>query len=372
MLWSYQAALRRYLKQGPAANLEPALKLGRLSIAQGMETLDLALIHEQALIALALPIEVPAVRILTVKQAKVFFAEAIVPMEETHRLAQASNVRLNRLNRGLIRRTQEFAASNQRLKIEIARRRAGEKSLRESARQAKRMLAQSQRLQERLSLLSRRILSVQEEERKRISRELHDVIAQMLTGINLRLAALKLEATADAKDLSHKISLTQKLVEKSVDLVHQFARELRPAALDDLGLIPALHAFLKTFTRETGILVSLTAFSGVEQMSSVKRTALYRVAHEALNNVVRHTKAGRVTVSIRRTGDLVLMLIEDDGPALPKERIRSSRKSQRLGLLGMKERMEIVGGIFTFETAPGRGGIVRVQIPFGDKERIKP
>ncbi len=94
-----------------------------------------------------------------------------------------------------------------------------------------------------------------------ISRELHDVIAQTLTGINVRLAALKKESTLNNKDLQRNIASTQRLVEKSVDIVHRFARELRPAVLDDLGLIPALHSFMKDFTKRTGVRVSLTAFA---------------------------------------------------------------------------------------------------------------
>ncbi len=115
------------------------------------------------------------------------------------------------------------------------------------------MLEQSDHLQEQLRRLSRQILSAQEDERKKISRELHDVIAQTLTGINVRLATLKKEAALNTKGLDRNIARTQRLVEKSVDIVHQFARELRPAVLDDLGLIPALHSFVKIFSKRTGI-----------------------------------------------------------------------------------------------------------------------
>ena len=102
-------------------------------------------------------------------------------------------------------------------------------------------------MQEQLRLLSRQLLSAQEEERKKISRELHDVIAQTLAGINVRLAALKKEAALNTKGLEHNITRTQRLVQHSVEIVHRFARELRPTVLDDLGLIPALHTFMKSF-----------------------------------------------------------------------------------------------------------------------------
>lgn len=374
LLHPYQAALRRYLAKGTTASLQSALRLGRQAVAQGMETLDLALIHEQALIAQALPIQSSVARDRIIKQASAFFAEAIIPMEETHRSALEANVHLSRLNQGLSRRTMDLATSNRKLKKEVARRQVVEESLRQSEQHSSLLLEESRLLQEQLRLLSRRILSVQEEERKRISRELHDVIAQMLTGITVRLATLKLEAAVNTKGLSRKISRTQRLVEKSVAIVHRFARELRPAVLDDLGLIPALHTFLKSFTQKTGIRMSLTAFAGVENLNNAKRTALYRVAHEALTNVARHAHASRVDVSIRKIAKAALMQIKDDGKSFDVERIWHARKSQRLGLLGMRERVEMVGGTFTVESAPGQGTTIQAQVPFdsSSKERTRP
>src|SRR3984885_8637321 len=168
-------------------------------------------------------------------------------------------------------------------------------------------------MQGQLRQLSRQILSTQEEERKRISRELHDVIAQTLTGINVRLGALKKAAASNTTHLDRNIAETQRLVEKSVDLVHEFARELRPAVLDDLGLIPALHTFAKLFSKRTGIQVHLKAFAGVEQLGNNYRTILYRVAQEALTNVSRHAQASRVEVNIQELPDGTSMKINDNG-----------------------------------------------------------
>src|SRR6185436_9887226 len=144
---------------------------------------------------------------------------------------------------------------------------------------------------------------------------------QTLTGINVRLAALKTEATLNTKDLQKKISSTQRLVERSVDIVHRFARDLRPAVLDDLGLIPALHSFLKSFTTRTGVLAHLTAFAAVEQLDTARRTVLFRVAQEALTNVSRHAQASRVDVSIQKSGHAVCMQIKDDGKSFDVERV---------------------------------------------------
>lgn len=363
MLRPYRAALRRYLKPGASTSLRPAMKLGRQAVALGLETLDLALIHEQCVIGMMKSGNAPAVRSRMVLRARKFFAEAIVAMEETHRSALEANAHLSRLNRGLSRRTLDLATSNRQLKREIARRQTVEETLRKSELHSRRLLDHSRQLQEQLRHLSRRILLAQEEERKRISRELHDVIAQMLTGINLRLASLKLEATANTKGLGQKISRTQRLVERSVDRVHRFALELRPAVLDDLGLVPALHSYLKIFAKESGIRTSLTAFKGLDQLSGAKRTVLYRVAQEALTNVACHAQASRVGVDIRRKASDVCMQIRDNGKSFDVEKTLRAGKIPHLGLLGMQERVEMVRGKFSITSTPGRGTVVQALIP---------
>ena len=264
------------------------------------------------------------------------------------------------------RRFDVLTASNRRLELEIVRRRAGEKALRESERHQRDLLAQSHLMQEKLRQLSRQVLRAQEEERKRISRELHDVIAQTLTGINVHLAALKKEATINTKGLDRNIARTQRLVQKSVDIVHQFARELRPAVLDDLGLIPALHSFMKSFSVRTGIRTRLTAFAGVEQLDSARRTALYRVAQEALTNVSRHAQATQTQVDIQKLDGAISMRIKDNGKGFQPERVSHSLKRKRLGLLGMSERLEMVKGRLTIESAPGKGTTIQARIPFAD------
>jgi signal transduction histidine kinase len=219
-------------------------------------------------------------------------------------------------------------------------------------------------MQEQLRHLTRQLLLAQEEERKKISRELHDEIAQTLTGINVQLATLKTEATTNIKGLRKKIARTQRMVEKSVDIVHRFARELRPTVLDDLGLIPALHSFVKSLAKRTGIHIHLTVFAAVEKLAGDKRTVLYRVAQEALTNVARHAQASLVDLSIVKLPDSICMKIRDDGKSFQVDRMLNARKNKRLGLLGMRERVEMVGGSFRVESAPGKGTTIRAQIPF--------
>jgi len=167
------------------------------------------------------------------------------------------------------------------------------------------------------------------------------------------------------KGLDRNIALTQRLVEKSVNIVHRFARDLRPAVLDDLGLIPALHSFMKNFTTQTGVHSHLTAFAGVEQLDATRRTVLFRIAQEALTNVGRHAKASRVEVDIRKLPDCICMKIKDDGKSFEVERVMGSRGSKRLGLLGMRERMEMVGGKFEIESSSGKGTTIVARIPHG-------
>lgn len=264
------------------------------------------------------------------------------------------------------RRLEVMAASNRKLEVEIVRRRRVEESLKQSQQDQSRLLDLSQHMQEQLRNLSRQILLAQEAERKRISRELHDVIAQTLTGINVHLAGLKITATINPKSLAENISRTQRLVEHSVKIIHQFARELRPAVLDDLGLIPALNTFMKHFQAETGLRVSLSAEVVAAQVQGDKRTVLFRVAQEALTNIARHAKASRAAVKLQKLDRNICMTITDNGKGFQQKLLLQKGKKQRLGLLGMRERVEMVSGNFTVQSTPGKGTTVRVQIPLAD------
>jgi signal transduction histidine kinase len=359
----YQLALRKHLQQGRQASLESARGLGSQALAAGLQTLDLAKLHEQTLVADVLRNCPAGKRAALIKQAGVFFAVAITPIEKTHRSAREATEQLKKFIETLSQRTVELAASNLELSLEIVQRQAAEAALKKSERHYSQLLEQSDRLQEQLRRLSRQILSAQEDERKKISRELHDVIAQTLTGINVRLAALKKEAAINTKGLDRNIAGTQRLVEKSVNIVHQFARELRPAVLDDLGLIPALHTFMKHFTARTGVRTHLTAFSGIEQLDTTRRTVLYRVAQEALVNVGRHAQASQAQVTIQKLDGAICMRIKDNGKGFQAERLSHGKRNKRLGLLGMSERVEMVNGNFTVESVPGKGATVQAQIP---------
>ena len=365
----YQAALLAYLKQGPKATLLRAHGMGQRAAAAKLQTLDIAKLHEQILVSRVLPGIQAGRRAMLIKRAGAFFTEAITPIEKIRHTAHEAALHLNKIVEMLSQRTVELAASNQELQQEIVQRKAVEAALKKSEHHYGELLKQSDHLQNQLRQLSRQILLAQEEERREISRELHDVIAQTLTGMNVRLAALAKEAAVNTKGLDRNIARTQRLVEKSVDIVHQFARELRPAVLDDLGLIPALHSFVKIFSKRTRILVHLKAFAEVEQLPLAKRTVLFRVAQEALTNVARHAQASRVEVNIQKLPEGICMKIKDDGKSFEVDRVLHAKGGKRLGLLGMRERLEMVGGHFGVESVQGKGTTVIAQIPLSKSAR---
>ncbi len=260
-------------------------------------------------------------------------------------------------------RVQALTVANRHLKQEIVHRQAVEAELKESQQQQGRLLQESRAMQEQLRQLSHGILQAQEEERKRISRELHDDISQTLVNINVQLETLARSTSVDPAAFRARVLRTQRLVEASVETVREFARELRPSMLDDLGLIPALHSYLKDFSLRTGIRARLATFAGVEKLNNMRRTILYRVAQSALTNVARHAEASEVQVSIRSLPDAVRMDIRDNGRSFDVERVMRTKRNRHLGLLGMRERGEMVGGTLTVLSAAGRGTTVRLQIP---------
>jgi signal transduction histidine kinase len=217
----YTAALRKHLKQGPQASLQPARALGRQAVAGALETLDVAKIHDGALAAL----EASSSKDGIIKRAEIFFAEAITPIEKTHGAALKANAHLNQLNKTLDRRTVDLAASNRFLKQDIVQRKGVEQALKKSAGRYARLVTESHRLEKHLRHLTHQLLSMQEKRRTKISRKLHNEIAQTLLGINVRLLTLKKEATVNTKDFKKEIASTQRLVEKSVKTMSRFGHE---------------------------------------------------------------------------------------------------------------------------------------------------
>jgi signal transduction histidine kinase len=220
---NYTSALRKHLKQGPRASLQPARGLGRQAMTIGLETLDLARIHEEALSRL----EASSSKDGIIERAELFFTEAITPIEKTHLAALRTNSQLDQVNQTLNRRTMDLALTNRSLKQSIVQRKTVQSALRKSGGRSKKLLEESHRLQKHLQHLTHQILSAQEDRRKKISHKLQDEIAQTLLGINVRLVTLKQEAATNAAGLQKEIASTRRLVDKSMKSIRRFAREFR-------------------------------------------------------------------------------------------------------------------------------------------------
>lgn len=203
----------------------------------------------------------------------------------------------------------------------------------------------------RLEQLSARLLEIQEEERKRLSRELHDEIGQTLTALRIEIS----EA-----ERGGGLARARALIEDVLRSVRNVALLLRPSMLDDLGLVPALQWQIEQFTRRTGIPVDFREEGVPEPLPDALNTCLYRIAQEALHNVERHAAASRVRVEIRGGDGMITMAVQDDGrgfvPGEPAE-------GARLGLVGVKERVAGQHGIFALDSAPGRGARLEVRLP---------
>jgi signal transduction histidine kinase len=360
----YLAALRSHLGARRANGTAIARNLGRDVITSGLSALDLVRIHESALAELAASHDFARAHHGLITRAGRFLAAALVPVEKLHHGTRASFRLLQQRAETLRLHQAELAKGNRQLKREVVRRRAGEEAVKKSNELNRQLLEQSQIMQKKLRLVTRQVLAVQEEERRQISRELHDEIAQTLVGINVELAALSHAGATEPKALRARIARTQRLVQKSVRAVHQFARELRPAALEDLGLIPALQVFMEKLSARKKLIINLTAFARVEELDAARRVVLFRVAQESLTNVARHAQASTVNMVISELPDAVRMEVNDDGKSFDVLHTLASKTNRRLGLLGMRERVEMVGGTLAIESSPGQGTSVRVEIPF--------
>ena len=221
----YTNALRKYLRAGLRGSLQSALGLGRQAVVLRLETLELARMHERAFAALRPLNEKPR----SIKQAEVFFTEAITPILETHRAARQSKLDLDRLTETLDERTAELASTNRQLQRGILRRKSVETALKKSGIRYSKLLKDSLHLQAGLRELTHQVLAAQEDERTKMSQELQNEIAQTLLGINARLLSLQKAARGNTHGLQNEIATAQRLVVKSARSVRRLACEFRSA-----------------------------------------------------------------------------------------------------------------------------------------------
>ena len=211
--------------------------------------------------------------------------------------------------------------------------------------------------------LLKKVVLAQEEERRRIARELHDEMGQALTSLLIGLKVTEgTLASPEARTVNNEMKAT---VAQLFDSVHNLALELRPSLLDDLGLVPALSNYVRKWPALSGVQIDFaaTGMAGLRLPREIE-TTLYRVVQEALTNVVRHAQAQRASVLLERRGNSVVAIVEDNGRGFNVAEVRSEQATrQRLGLYGLQERASLIGGQFTVESTIGRGTTVYVEVP---------
>jgi signal transduction histidine kinase len=220
----------------------------------------------------------------------------------------------------------------------------------------------------RLETLSRRLVEAQEAERRHIARELHDEIGQAFTALKLNLQSL--ERAPAAAGLGPPIQESIGIVEHAIQQVRNLSVELRPSLLDDLGLIPALRWHLDRYTQRTGTAVHFTADPATGRPPPEIETVCFRVTQEALTNVARHAQARQAWVDLRQSSDELRLTIRDDGTGFDARAARArAARGGSFGLLGMEERVLLIGGKIEIDSGPGKGTEIRISFPLADEIR---
>lgn len=254
------------------------------------------------------------------------------------------------LEQRVIERTSQLEDSNKQLRSEIIERGRIEETL--------------QRYAEQLKALSHRLAEVQEEERRYMAKELHDEIGQALTGISLSLVSM---AGLSAKETRKRLKEAQSLVSGLLDRVRNMSLTLRPAMLDDFGLLPTLLWHFKRYTAQTSIPIHFRQRCLDTRFRPAVETAVYRIVQEALTNIARHACAAEAEVMTLVEGDMLVVTVEDKGVGFEPEAVIVMKES--VGLSGMRERLALLGGRLKIDSAPGRGTRLRAEIPLGDEGR---
>jgi signal transduction histidine kinase len=225
--------------------------------------------------------------------------------------------------------------------------------------QMRRLEEQSLAAESELRDLSGQLRTAQEQERRYLSRELHDQVGQMLTGLRMELANIaRLHGNAESELAAH-IAHAKGTVEQTLRVVRNIAMLLRPSMLDDLGLTPALAWHMKEFSRASGIEIQSDIDPAVDSLPDAHRTCLYRLIQEALTNCARHSRATKVEVTVKVQDGWVQGCISDNGCGFTA----SSSRPKGIGLLGMEERVRELKGVVRFVSSPGRGARVEIRLP---------
>ncbi|GFP21560.1 hypothetical protein HKBW3S06_00787 [Candidatus Hakubella thermalkaliphila] len=280
---------------------------------------------------------------------------------------------LTRPIRGLVEATEAVAKGNLKHRAPVwANDELGQLGMAFNAMTEKLELARNElrRKEEMRTRLLEKVISVQEEERKRIARELHDETSQSLTSLMVGLKIV--QSASNMEEVRERTAELRSLIEKTLEGVYDLALELRPSILDDLGLVAAVRKHMRDYSRKSDIHMDLHTI-GLEEkrLPPEIETALYRIVQEALSNVIKHAGAEKVDVVLEHRGSSVVAKIEDDGRGFDVDKVMNSRKEERrLGLFGMYERASLMGGVLTLKSRPGQGTTVFIEIPLDGEKAL--
>jgi signal transduction histidine kinase len=217
----------------------------------------------------------------------------------------------------------------------------------------------SQMAETELRRLSGQVRTAQEQERKHLSRELHDEVGQMLTGLRMELGGMSRLSGDSESELSLRVDRAKGIVEATLGIIRNIAMLLRPSMLDDLGLTPALAWLAKETSRSSGMAITTNVDPALNQLPDTYRTCLYRVAQEGITNTSKHAGAHKVDIALKLAGDWVVGTISDDGCGFDPQAIRPGG----LGLMGMEERLRELNGHLRVVSTLGDGTRLEFRLP---------
>jgi two-component system sensor histidine kinase UhpB len=218
--------------------------------------------------------------------------------------------------------------------------------------------------------LLEKLISAQEAERRRIARELHDEASQSLAAFVINLEAIADTVPSQYPAIREKLDALQSRATQTLSGIRNLALELRPSALDDLGLSAAVDWYARDFMKKRGLTAEVSVDYPPQQLSIHSETSLFRIIQEALNNVVQHAEASHVEVLLNGDMDSVRLQVKDNGRGFEAARVMKNLNGrQSLGLHGMAERASLLGGTLEIESKPGQGTQITVEIPL-EKERL--
>lgn len=257
--------------------------------------------------------------------------------------------------------TEEIQALNRDLDARVQERTVQYEA---AARENARLYAELQRKEQNRGELLHRVISVQEEERKRIARELHDETSQSLSAFMVNLDTVQMALKQDPQKAGAHLRGAKSTAETLLKNIHRLIADLRPSLLDDLGLVPAIGWYGEQRLKPLGVDFEMEEQGLDKRLDPATETAFFRIVQEAITNTARYGHASHVCVKLMRQNGMVVLQVADDGRGFdPQVLQRVDSQGQGLGLRGMQERVDILGGEFQLQTAPGKGTTITVRVP---------